>query len=105
MKQIFEWLRGAILNKSFEGYNGQILVDIHDVGELINEAEAKWEKEVCELLDKLITETPQCKHGVCEFRHEEECVWYDDCESCLVSAIKDLLVNPNSRFRKISEVE
>ena len=48
MKQIFDWLRGAILDKAFEGYNGQTLVDIHDVGNIINEAEAKWKKDCCE---------------------------------------------------------
>ena len=47
MKQIFDWLRGAILDKAFEGYNGQTLVDIHDVGNIINEAEAKWEADCC----------------------------------------------------------
>ena len=48
MKQIFDWLRRAILDKAFKIYDGTIAVDIHDVGELINEAEAKWEAEVCE---------------------------------------------------------
>ena len=48
MKQIFDWMRGAILDKAFEGYNGQTLVDIHDVGNIINEAEAKWESDCCE---------------------------------------------------------
>ena len=46
MKQIFDWMRGAILDKAFKIYDGTIAVDIHDIGELINEAEAKWEAEV-----------------------------------------------------------
>ena len=48
MKQIFDWLRGAILDKAFKIYDGTIAVDIHDVGNLINEAEAKWEQDCCE---------------------------------------------------------
>ena len=48
MKQIFEWLCGAILDKAFKIYDGTIAVDIHDVGDLINEAEAKWEADCCE---------------------------------------------------------
>lgn len=47
MKQIFDWLRGAILDKAFKIYDGTIAVDIHDIGELINEAEAKWEEDCC----------------------------------------------------------
>ncbi len=48
MKQIFDWLRGAILDKAYKVYDGTVGVDIHDVGELINEAEAKWESDCCE---------------------------------------------------------
>lgn len=48
MKQTFDDLRGAILDKAFKVYDGTIAVDIHDVGELINAAEAKLEAEECE---------------------------------------------------------
>ncbi len=59
MKQIFDWLRGAILDKAFKIYDGTIAVDIHDVGELINEAEAKWEADCCEWKYVGLTDNPK----------------------------------------------
>lgn len=129
MKQLFDWLREQINEEAFPTHENYSAVWHDDVMNTINEAEAKWgghaicyldspceyqnedirvadeEAEVCELLDELVLETPQYRHGVCAFRHEEECCEYESCGHCLVSAIKDLLVNPNSRFKKISEVE
>ena len=119
MKQIFDWMRKQINAEIKECQDFYLAQNNDSVCKcvmqgnvnayakslsLIDEAEYKWEAD-CELLDKLITETPECRHGVCAFRHEEECVSYEDCESCLAFAIKDLLVNPNSRFKKICEVE
>lgn len=46
MKQIFDWLRGAILDKAYKVYDGTVGVDIHDVGNIINEAESKWESDI-----------------------------------------------------------
>ena len=128
MKQIFDWMRGAILDKAFKIYDGTIAVDIHDVGNIINEAEAKWGGhaicyldspceyqnedirvddgvDYCELLDKLIEETPQYRHRLCAFRNVEECVSFEYCENCVFDAIKECLKNTDSRFKNFSEVE
>lgn len=65
MKQTFDQLRGAILDKAFKVYDGTIAVDIHDVGELINEAEAKWEADCCEWEHKEHYVNCFCKcHGI-----------------------------------------
>lgn len=110
MKQIFDWLREQFDKQSINGIseNGLVVTSfIHSkIAKLcIDEAEAKWEADCCELLDKLIAETPQYRHGVCAFRNEEECVDFEHCENCLVDAVKDIIKNSDSRFRKISEVE
>ena len=68
MKQIFDWLRGAILDKAFEGYNGQTLVDIHDVGNIINEAEAKWEADCCEYIH--VEGVGYCSSGCGGYAHD-----------------------------------
>ena len=54
MKQIFDWLRGQI-NKNIYSIPLQNnhgvkfkAIDVADVENLINEAEAKWEAECCE---------------------------------------------------------
>jgi hypothetical protein len=104
MKQIFDWLRGQI-GKRTDGFNSIAMIDVNRVHDIIDEAEAKWEADYCELLDKLIKEAPQYRHGVCAFRNEEECVDFEYCENCLVDAVKDIIKNSDSRFRKISEVE
>lgn len=69
MKQILDWLRGAILDKAFKVYDGTVAVDIHDVGELINEAEARAEVGYCEWTcltrDTFVVEA----HGKLEYRH------------------------------------
>ena len=44
MKQIFDWMRKKPL-KAFEVYDGSIGVYPCEVNRLIDEAEAKWEKE------------------------------------------------------------
>jgi hypothetical protein len=49
MKQIFDWLREQIEAKAFrQGFSNDVLVKVEEVGNVIDEAEAKWESEVCE---------------------------------------------------------
>ena len=53
MKQIFDWLREQMRNKSHKAWDGDnkkeiMLLFLPDVEEFINEAEAKWESECCE---------------------------------------------------------
>lgn len=49
MKQIFDWLRGQIETKAFrQGFSNDVFVRVEDVGNIINEAEAKWEADCCE---------------------------------------------------------
>lgn len=98
------------------------------VNEIINEAEAKFgchsicyldssceyqnedisviDMGICgELLDKLVEPSKRCSHGLCELRSHVECVGFEHCENCFVDAIKDLINNSDSRFKKILEVE
>ena len=81
MKQIFESLRGAILDKAFEGYNGQTLVDIHDVGNIINEAEAKWGKDCCiwKRSNKALLVSP---HNPCSALWVADLKTYPYCNCC-----------------------
>ena len=109
MKQIFDWLREQINKHSYSKYDrGNFFASFIDtkiaIG-IINEAESKWESDCCELLDKLIAETPRCRHRVCEIRGEEACVDFKFCENCLIDAVKDIFTNKDSKFRKIVEVE
>ena len=53
MKQIFEWLReqtqeALVSNKLRIGLGMKLVVPYNCFTDLINEAEAKWEAEVCE---------------------------------------------------------
>lgn len=48
MKQIFDWLREQINEKAFPTHENYSAVWHDDVMNTINEAEAKWEAEVCE---------------------------------------------------------
>ena len=47
MKEIFDWLREQRIN-TIELRDGRMCVEVSEVRELINEAEAKWEAECCE---------------------------------------------------------
>ena len=49
MKRIFDWLREQI-NDAYRNFQigGSRFMYVVDAVDLINEAEAKWEKEVCE---------------------------------------------------------
>jgi len=54
-KQIFDWLREQIESIALRaGWTNDVIVNVHDVGIIINEAEAKWEAEVVSCKD--------CKH-------------------------------------------
>ena len=48
MKQIFDWLREQIEAIALRaGWTNDVFVNVHDVGIIIDEAEAKWESECC----------------------------------------------------------
>lgn len=47
MKQIFDWLRSEIIDRTFLR-DGTPLINVHALGNIINEAEAKLESDCCE---------------------------------------------------------
>lgn len=48
MKKIFEWMRERVNGRHGVYIFGQKYVNLDRMNEIINEAEAKWEAEVCE---------------------------------------------------------
>ena len=49
MKQIFDWMREQTEAKAFrQGFSNDVLIKVQDVGNIIDEAEAKWESDCCE---------------------------------------------------------
>ena len=54
MKEVFNWMRGVMISKAFKVYDGTIAVDAHDVGRVINEAEAKLQSTEFEAMRKQI---------------------------------------------------
>ena len=82
MKQIFDWLRGAILDKAFKIYDGTIAVDIHDVGNIINEAEAKWEADCCEWFERDFEDSFYYSHDGKEFDYKNDVKYWKYCPYC-----------------------
>lgn len=52
MKQIFDWMRNEVLDEALiDGEmhsTDNVFLSLHDIAEIINEAEAKWEADCCE---------------------------------------------------------
>ena len=64
MKQIFDWLREQTEAKAFrQGFSNDVLVKVEEVGNIIDEAEAKWEAEVCEWKPTTYSMLDGKKHG------------------------------------------
>ena len=67
MKQIFDWLREQIGNRT-DGFNSIAMIDVNRVHDIIDEAESKWEAECCEWTE--LIEYKQRVYANCRFTND-----------------------------------
>lgn len=83
MKQIFNWLREQIEAKAFrQGFSNDVLVKVEDVGNVIDEAEAKWESDCCEYENMGSFYKPSCNDNMNEFISWVDLRHYKFCPYC-----------------------
>ena len=66
IKKIFDWMRKEVLDEALidgEMHSTEdVYLSLHDIAEIINEAEAKWEADCCEWEHSVGSETKYPHH-------------------------------------------
>lgn len=81
MKQIFDWLREQIGNRT-DDFNSIAMIDVNRVHDIIDEAEAKWEAECCEWFERDFEDSFYYSHDGKEIDYKNDVKCWKYCPYC-----------------------